>query len=192
MNRNPEHERGDRPARGAEACPEVRDRLPLFTAQRLDLSRAEAVEAHLGDCEACAAEAALVRRLQEVRVEPPAGLVDQVLYRILGPAAVPSTTPGAATKSDEPGGVLRFPAWPFGPVRRAVAGWGLPAAAVLVLALGIGVFWTADRDLPGDLLLTAFVEEADERAHEEWLVAGAPVWEALSDDVLISLLEEYE
>lgn len=165
-------------------CAEIRDVLPLHTAERLEQARMAEVERHLVACPVCAAEAAVVQRIQDVRPEPPETLVDGVLRRI---ESFVDIERGAGAGPRLTG--LRV--LPFRPVRRWAAGWGLSAAAVLVLALGIGVIWSADGRFPGDSLLTAFATE-EEWESEEWLVAGAPVWDALSDDVLLTLLEDYD
>jgi hypothetical protein len=72
--------------------------------------------------------------------------------------------------------------------------WGLSAAAIVVLAIGIGVIrGPSGTDMDQDPIVVA----AQEPIPEAWLwddgmVAGAPVFDGLSDEDLEALLEELE
>jgi len=72
--------------------------------------------------------------------------------------------------------------------------WALSAAAVVILALGTSVIW---KQKAGDLLQDPIVVASQEPLPEAWLwddgiVAGAPVFDGLSDEDLEALLEEFE
>jgi hypothetical protein len=122
-----------------------------------------ALRSHLASCSRCAGEAAFMVRVARARPEPPAGLVPAIL------GAVGRVSP--------------------------MAGWWsgtMAAAAVLVLALGVGLVsqqvdsaeaWGAVEDF----VMDAPVEDWGE---DEWYVAGAPVLEALPDQMLLALLQE--
>ena len=146
------------------SCAEVRDLLPLASSragQGLDLTD---VEDHVSGCEECRAEAEFVARLWEARPEPPASILESVLEG------------ATSARVDRP--------------RWQTSVWGLSAAAVAVIALGVGVFWDS---APDDSLWTLALEpEPTEWYGDEWMVAGGPVPEALSDDVLRALLEEMD
>jgi len=142
-------------------CERAREAIPDLVAGRLDTQARSEVEAHLGTCADCREEADLVALLVASRPEVPAGLSRRI---------------------DEAvrvrGGAVRRP-W-----------WGLAAAAVAVLALGIGV---ASRQGGLTSELPAYV--ADTETEDLWLsddglIAGAPALDALSDDALVQLLDE--
>ncbi|MEJ2202599.1 MAG: zf-HC2 domain-containing protein [Gemmatimonadota bacterium] len=142
-------------------CDEVRDRIPDHVAGRLPAGDAERVRRHLEGCEECRAELSLIALLFEARPEVPEGLAERVR--------------SAAGRR----GLARHPMW------------GLAAAAVAVLALGIGV---SSRSSEGRLDVPVYVSETDE-AESVWLsddglIAGAPALDGLSDEDLAMLLEE--
>jgi len=65
---------------------------------------------------------------------------------------------------------------------------------VVVLALGTGVIW---HNRTSDPTLDPILVASEEPIPEEWLwddgmVAGAPVFDDLSDEDLEALIEEYE
>jgi hypothetical protein len=75
--------------------------------------------------------------------------------------------------------------------RPARTWWGISAAAIAALALGIGVV-SDDASAPG-AEVPAFVREAEEGEiwlSDDGLVAGAPALDDLSDEALLQLLDE--
>ncbi|MFQ5536347.1 MAG: zf-HC2 domain-containing protein [Gemmatimonadota bacterium] len=146
---------------GSDGCVAVREFLPEWASGRMPEAERRAVTEHLEKCAACREEAELVRLLYVGRDSVPGALVREI---------------SRAVRSRR----VR---------RRRHAWWGLAAAAVAVLALGIGVasYRTSDEeptlfaseDLPGSVWVT-----------EDGEVAGAPAWDELSDDELEALLQE--
>ena len=149
----------------ADPCGWVRDLLPLRRSGAGD-ARFAAVEAHLAECADCRVEAEFVDRLRQARPEPPAGLVEATLKRY----------------AERPRGSARKLRW-GGPL-------GVSAAAA-VAALGLGLF-AMTRSATDPLWSLALDSEPAAWYGEEWLVAGGPVPEALSDDQLLLLLEEMD
>lgn len=141
-------------------CDRVQERLPELAAGILPAGEADALRAHLDACDDCRDTWRLVTLLREGRPAAPADLASRIE------------------------GSVRFR-------RRSVSRpwWGLAAAAVAALALGIGV--TADRGATPDV--PAFVAGTDEATlwlSDDGLVAGAPTLGDLSDEALMTLLEE--
>ena len=146
-------------------CEMARERIPDLVAGRLSQDEAARVEAHLPSCGECAAEAELVSLLYETRSEPPQGLAS----RIQGAARISGFRGGAGVRP-----------W-----------WGLAAAAVAALALGIGVMTDRGTDL--GLEIPAYVAAAEDVglwASDDGLIAGAPALDDLSEEALLTLLEE--
>lgn len=146
-------------------CGTIREQLPLLFAAALSADAAAAVKVHCTTCEECAAEAELVSTLFATRPQAPAGLVASVMGAVRADSARPST-----------------PSRPW---------WGLAAAAVAALALGIGM----DSGSAPRVDVPAFAYETSEDAvwlSDDGLVAGAPSWETLSDETLAELLEDLE
>ncbi len=143
-------------------CAEVRDFLPLISEREVPSE----VGAHLDGCAECSAEAEFVSRVASLRPDPPASILPSVLAR-----------------------AARRP--PLGGSRRRNVSWGLSAAAVVVLALGVGVLWDSQPEADSVWTLALDPEPATWYG-DEWMVAGGPVPEALTDDVLSALLEEMD
>lgn len=142
-------------------CEPIREILPGFVADRLSQVESVEVREHLVACEECRAEAELVRLLYTTRPPVPTDLVDGIE------------------------GYVRFR-------RRAVfrPWWGVAAAAVAAVALGIGV---TSRTDPGGEEVPAYVAEMQELSpwvSDDGFVAGAPAFDGLSDEALMTLLEE--
>jgi len=117
------------------------------------------VEAHLDVCGECRAEWGPVRTLHRTRPRPSPGFEGRLLRRLRLERA---TDTGRS--------------W-----------WGLTAAAVAALMIGIGL--TTGPAV--DVVSPAFAVELDEGwplRSEEGLIAGAPVLDELSDDELSDLL----
>jgi len=75
--------------------------------------------------------------------------------------------------------------------RPARTWWGISAAAIAALALGIGI--VSDQASDPTLEVPAFAREAEEGEiwlSDDGLVAGAPALEDLSDEALLELLDE--
>jgi predicted anti-sigma-YlaC factor YlaD len=147
-------------------CEMARERLADLVGGRLAPAEAALVQAHLDTCAECADEAALVRLLFSARPAAPADLA----RRIEGSASVRR----------------RHAYHPW---------WGLAAASVAAVALGIGVVSkdtplvevAGEVEVPG---IVVGVEETSLWVADDGLVAGAPALEALSDEALLQLLEE--
>ncbi len=143
-------------------CERAREAIPDFVGGRLPAEVRAAIEVHLGTCAECREEAELVALLTASRPAVPPGLARRIEAAV---RVVPS-------------GAVRRP-W-----------WGLAAAAVAALALGIGVASRNDRaatDLP------AYVADTETEGlwlSDDGLIAGAPALDALSDDALVQLLDE--
>jgi predicted anti-sigma-YlaC factor YlaD len=142
-------------------CERARELIPLLSAGALQSPDRTSVEAHLGRCSECRQEAELARLLFATRPTPPPDMAERIT---------------AAVRQQ--GRAVRRP-W-----------WGLSAAAVAVLALGIGVL--SNREV---VPISVPVYAADAGQSELWLsddglIAGAPSFEALSDEALEQLLNE--
>ena len=144
-------------------CGEIRELLPDYAADRLEPEAHARVDAHIATCDMCREELELVGMLYSTRVAPPAGLDERVV--------------GALGR------------------RRRVAHrpwWGLSAAAVAAVALGIGISSGPDGvtdPLQVQPIATEF-EEGDFWMSDDGMLAGAPSLEDLSDEALQQLLEE--
>ena len=141
-------------------CGAVRELIPDFVGSHLGPEELEGVDAHVTGCEACRGELELAQAILAGRPRVPAGLAERVT-RAVRAARRPVSRP-----------------W-----------WGLTAAAVAALAVGIGM--SSERSqapaVPG------FAQEAEAEdvwLSEDGLVAGAPMFEGLSDDALLALLDE--
>lgn len=141
-------------------CETVQERLPDLLAGTLSDGEAGLFDRHLEACEECREVRDLLNLLAQGRPKAPAGLADRV---------------DAAVRSRR------------GPVTRPW--WGVAAAAVAALALGIGVS-SDGRVVPE---VPAYVAEAE--ASSPWLsddgiIAGAPALGDLSEEALMTLLDE--
>lgn len=147
-------------------CADVREQIPLFEAGTIGREERSVVEAHIASCAECRAELELVQALHRARPVAPTDLADRVIGAVRSPQPV---------------------------IRRARPWWGLSAAAVAALALGIGV--ASDRVGSEVLQAPDFATELEEEdlwLSGDGLVAGAPALEGLSDAALAELLEELE
>jgi hypothetical protein len=160
---------GTRPGGGAPwDCGDVREWLPDHVAGRLDAEARSGVEAHLSACASCAEELELVRLLHAGRPRVPEELPDRILEAVRGEAV------------RRPRASARRP-W-----------WGLSAAAVAAIALGIGIASDDSTSIPSsppETLASEF-EEGEFWVSDDGLLAGAPSLEGLSDEALMELLEE--
>ena len=145
------------------SCGSIREAIPDYVASRLDAEALDAVEAHVDACADCAAELELVQAVYAGRPRVPAGLSARVRAAVEGDRAT-----------------MQRP-W-----------WGLSAAAIIAVALGIGIISEptgpgGDADVPG---YAYEVEEGTVWASDDGLVAGAPSLDLLSEEALLQLLDE--
>jgi predicted anti-sigma-YlaC factor YlaD len=142
-------------------CEPTREAIPDFIAGRLDAARAAVVRAHLDGCDECRAEAELVALLFTAKPSVPAGLAE----RIEGHVRV--------------GRRARVRPW-----------WGLAAAAVAAIALGIGVTSRTGPDVEDVPAYVAEMQGLSPWVSDDGLIAGAPALDDLSDEALMTLLDE--
>ena len=95
------------------------------------------------------------------------------------------------SKADAPAGLLDRIVGATHARRPSRTWWGVSAAAIAALALGIGI--VSDDASPPAGEVPAFVREAEEGEiwlSDDGLVAGAPALDDLSDEALLELLDE--
>jgi len=169
-----------------QGCDGIRDLLPEWALGALDSEAGAKVKEHLTSCGDCGMEMRLLQALLASRPEPPLGLEDRIRARVTeemeGARRVEASGRGA--------GVIPL-------VRRSrwAPAWALSAAAVVVLSLGIGVIWNGET-VP-EIGEEAIQVAVDEPLPEAWLwddglVAGAPVFDGLTDEQLEALIQELE
>lgn len=145
-----------------EMCGTARELIPDFVGSRLSPSEVEVVERHVASCGDCVAELRLARAILVGRPAAPDGLLESLLRSVRQ--------------------TRRQPVRPW---------WGVAAAAVAALALGIGLSsdtsYDASLDVPG---FAYEMDEGDVWLSDDGLVAGAPLFDGLSDDALLELLDE--
>jgi anti-sigma factor RsiW len=142
-------------------CGWVREAIPDHARGRSSAAEAERIDRHVAACADCRAELDLVRLLYASRPRVPE-MPHAMLERVEREAR---RQPPART-------------W-----------WGISAAAIAALALGIGI---VSNDAPSTEV-PAFVREAEEGelwVSDDGLVAGAPALDDLSDEALLQLLDE--
>lgn len=166
-------------------CETSRELLPELAAGTLSPSDSEGVRSHLSSCTQCSEELGLIQTLKESRPPVPNGLEAKIQARIreeFGEGARESAVRPEATVT------------PISGRRRMAPSWALSAAAVAILALGIGVIGNNGEM---EVLQDPIVVAAEDPLPEAWLwddgmVAGAPVFDGISDEDLEALLEEFE
>ena len=141
-------------------CERVLERLPDLAADRLDDVSAAELSRHVAGCAECAEELRLLRVLAAGTPPVPAGLE----------ARIRAAAVGDRRRGTRP--------W-----------WGLAAAAVAAVALGIGVI----SDGSGTVDVPEYVAEGG--AVEAWIssdgeIAGAAALDDLSEEALLTLLDE--
>jgi anti-sigma factor RsiW len=144
-----------------DMCGATRESIPDYVGGRLQDFDAGAVERHVAGCRECEAELALARSIFASRAAVPDALLDRLLVS-LARERQPART------------------W-----------WGISAAAVAALALGIGIASDPSAVAPVDVPGFAYeVQEGDIWVSDDGLLAGAPMFDGLSDDALMQLLNE--
>jgi len=142
-------------------CERAREGIPEYAFGGLHPEERAALAAHLEACEDCRAEAELVALLSASRPEVPPALAGRIQSAL-----------EARTR----------------PVMRPW--WGLAAAAVAAVALGIGVSSRQPTDSIDVPAYAAGVEEGGMWLSDDGLIAGAPALDDLSADALEQLLAE--
>jgi predicted anti-sigma-YlaC factor YlaD len=166
----------------SQPCGAVRALLPEWKAGLLPREEAVSLEAHLAGCPACRKEQEFLEVLLLARPEAPPGLEAQIQARVR--QEVLQGASGERNRS-----VL-----PFARPRRWIPAWALSAAAVVVLALGarliLGPGGSDATDDPQQVALQEPLPEAWLWA--DGMVAGAPVFDDLSDEELEALVRALE
>lgn len=133
---------------------------------------------HLEACASCAAEHRFLRVAMASRPEPPHDLGLRILTRALTQGVAVPLRPGTVPARASSPSPRRFLSWS-----------GTAAAAVLVLALGLSLVarGTVGTDEGEPALLAALEDGSYGWWGDEWMVAGAPYLEGLSDETLLVL-----
>jgi len=143
-------------------CGSIRESIPDLVANRLVADDVAGVEGHVATCGECRAELELAQIVFAGRAAVPEGLGDRVIE---------------AVRRDR-----RVPGRPW---------WGVSAAAVAALALGIGIVSEPSATFDADVPDFAYeVEEGEVWLSDDGLLAGAPAFDDLSDEALLQLLDE--
>lgn len=169
------------------ACEGIRDLLADVAAGVPPPEELDLIQDHLLSCADCRGELEIIRGLRAALAkgsEVPAGLEASIQARVreeIGEALTEGVDSGMADIGKRPG-------------RRWAPTWALSSAAVVVLALGTGIIWNR---ISADGALDPLSVASQEPLPEAWLwddgmVAGAPVFDGLSDEDLEALLEEFE
>ncbi len=173
-------------------CDTVVYLLPEWARGEATSEEAGLVEAHLDICPDCRQALEVIRvlrgGLEGGLASPPEGLEDRIQARL-------REEPLPADQGSEREGnrLGRREAAPFGR-RWLVPRWAMSAAALLVL--GIGTKVVMDR-MGSEQILDPVEVAAQEPLPESWLwddgmVAGAPVFDGISDEDLEALIQELE
>ena len=164
-------------------CESVRDLLPDWVVGALDEEKIAPVKEHLSSCPECRGEEAVICALLEACPEAPVGLEARIQAHLREEMSVKGKAPVRNTKV-----IPLFGRKPWAPT------WALSAAALVVLSLGIGVI--LDGEVP-EVIMDPMEVVVEEALPEAWLwddgmVAGAPVYDGLTDEQLEALIQELE
>ncbi len=145
------------------SCAWVGEHLPEWAAGALPSAETAALDVHLEGCASCRADAEVVRLIRAGRPAVPDVLADRIRDGI----------PRRRVASSHP--------W-----------WGLGAAAVAVLAVGIGVMSSGGgvSNVTVPAYAAADTTEGTMWLSDDGLIAGAPALDGLSDQALEELLQE--
>jgi anti-sigma factor RsiW len=161
-------------------CDGISDLLPTYAADTVAPEDAKAVEAHLASCPVCRSELDVIRLLDRGRPEAPPGLEAAIKQRVRSELE--------ERGAEVPARALRFPT-----ARQRRRAWALSVAALLTLALGTSVIWTRMSEQGGGGIEVAVQEPLPEAwLWDDGMIAGAPDFDGLSDEELVTLLEELE
>ena len=162
-----------------EQCDRIRDLLPELLSGGLGRADSDEAEAHLAVCEGCRGEVEVLTALTRARPEPPPGLEGRIQARV-------QEEFGTEEKLAQ---VI-----PIRPRFRRIPSWALSAAALIVLALGTKALWDENgQDLVQDPIVVANQEPLPEAwLWDDGIVAGAPVYDGLTDEQLETLIQELE
>lgn len=141
-------------------CEHVRELIPDMAAGRVDPGDT-GIDEHLAACVECREELDLARMLWGGREVAPPGLAGAVIMAVRRDRRAPNRS------------------W-----------WGLSAAAVAALAIGIGISSDAGVVLTATPEYATELEEGELWLSDDGLLAGAPALDDLSDEALEALLDE--
>ncbi|NIP59348.1 MAG: hypothetical protein GWO00_15630 [Gemmatimonadetes bacterium] len=163
-------------------CATIRDRLPDLLGEVPEGEETAALRGHLSECPSCRHELDLIRRLRAARPTAAPHLEARVRRALADEARRRS---GAERPARERGsGHGWWARW-----RR----WSLPAAAAAALVVAVGLLFQRS----GPERVTEAPEEWETTAGALWpsddgALAGAPLLDDLSEDDLLTILEEMD
>jgi len=160
------------------SCGQIRHLIPDVAGDRVAAQEVQRVETHLAGCADCADELRLARLVHASRPDAPEGLAARV---------------SEAVRRDRASG--RSAATRVGPHREGRSGadrrwWGVAAAAVAAIAVGIGMR-SGSPAVPA--VVPAYAQEIEEGGwwiSDDGLVAGSPTLDGLSEEALLRLLDD--
>jgi anti-sigma factor RsiW len=162
-----------------KTCAELRDHLPDLLLGALDPGTKGEVEAHLSACPECREELELLEAVLRARPEVPAGLEATIQARVQAEFGTDDQKVA-------------------GSIRPRIPTSALPAAAVVILSLGVALIWnqmtTPGTEVEQEPIQVVLAEEPLPEAYlwDDGIVAGAPVFDGLTEEDLLVLLEEME
>jgi hypothetical protein len=162
-------------------CQVVRDMLPLRDRSPDGGLEARLVDAHVAVCAPCADELRFLRTLALARPDPPEDLAARIVARAMAARVLPVEHAPLGRPGRTRGG--GGPRW-----------WATStaAAAVLVLAVGLGLVSRGSDTSPPVQTLTYLDpgEAGGGWLDDDWMVAGEPHLDGISDETLRVLAAE--